>query len=970
LLKTNLHLYSNLKKGRMFIILLLFLSAGTNAQFFEYGQDAGRLHWSRFKTEHYNVIFPRGIDSLARVFASRLETSYPLVGSALDHRHQVMPVVIHNESSFSNGVFVWAPKRLEIFSNPDPNGYNLDWLTQLALHEGRHAVQIDKLNQGFTRGLYYLGGEQLVGAMAVFLPYWYLEGDAVDAETRLSTSGRGRQPSFEMGLKAQVLESGRVYSFSKATMGSYRHYIPNHYELGYLMVRYGRRKYGDRLWIDFQQYAARKPYLLDPTLFSLRKYGISSKHQFYRSAMEDYREHWTRESVNRTCTPFTDWTGSIGKHYTSYTFPHVIGDRMMFALKSGIDQIPAFVFVGKEGKEQQIFRPGYQSSGRVSFSGNHVAWDEFIPDTRWSNRNYSVIRTFEISTGRVRSLGRRTRYYAPSISGNSQKIVAVEQTENQRYYLVVLGMDGKLLFRAPTPGNQYIQHPAWLEGDSAIVCIMTRGSDKILISYKPSTNTWTELFNGGNDDISHPVVRGNRVFFCGTFSGIDNIYCLKLDTGKAYQVTSARFGAFQPQLSPDGERLFYARYTANGYRIAELPLENGLWIPLEQVRDHGEQMDYDVGLDEAHDGILNPMVDSGSYNIKRYRKLPHLFNLHSWLPLYADYLNPELEMSPEQLPVSLGISLISQNLLSTTVSQVGYEYRNGTHMFHSGIKMKGRYPVLNLYLDYGGEPDVLLLKESADTSMSLPNNLNFLAQAYIPLRLNTGKFLSLVQPRIDYRYRRDLQYIEEEDRYRAGAHYLQYSLYATSYLRKGKKEILPRVGLTASASYFHAPFDRQVIGAASLLSLSGYLPGFLKHQTLKLTFQRQVQYFQDPERPSFITLMNLPRGKQDIHGQSLTRYSADYIFPILYPDLALGPVAYIKRIRGAAWTDYMVGRDVPVTSPSPHLVDRRYLTWGIDLVADLNIFRISFPISTGGRFIYDQDTDDILCQWIFQIEIN
>ena len=954
----------------MCVILLLFLSAGINAQFFEYGQDAGRLRWSQFETGHYRVIFPEGIDSLARAFAVRLETYYPRVGSALDHRHRMMPVVIHNESSFSNGVFVWAPKRLEIFSNPDPNGYNLDWLTQLALHEGRHAVQIDKLDQGFTRGLYYLGGEQLVGAMAVFLPYWYLEGDAVDSETRLSPSGRGRQPSFEMGLKAQMLESGRIYSFSKATMGSYRHYIPNHYELGYLMVRYGRRTYGDRLWIDFQQYAARKPYLLDPTFFSMRKHGIPSKHEFYRSAMKDYRKHWTGETMDRVHTPFVEWTGMPGKHYTSYTFPHVISDRMVFALKSGLDQIPAFVFVGKEGKERQIYRPGYQSSGRVSFSGTHVVWDEFVPDTRWSNRNYSVIRTYEIISGKVSNLGRRTRYYAPAVSGNGREIAAIEQTEHQKYYLVLLGIDGTLLHRAPAPGNRFIQHPAWMEGDSAIVCIMNRGSDKILVSYQPSTDTWTELFNGGNDDISHPVVRGDRVFFCGTYSGIDNIYCLELGTGEVYQVTSARFGAFQPRLSPDGERLYYARYTANGYRVAELSLEDGLWTPLDRARDHREQMDYNTGLDEALETILKPLADSGSYNIKRYRKLPNMFNFHSWLPLYTDYLNPELAMDPERSPVSLGASLVSQNLLSTAVSQVGYEYRRGTHMFHTGIKLKGRYPALNLYMDYGGEPDVLLLKESADTAMALPDNLGFLAQAYVPLRLNTGKFLSLVQPRIDYRYQRDLRYIKEEERYRAGAHYLYYSLYAISYLRKGKKEILPRVGLSASAGYFHAPLDNVVIGGASLVSLTGYLPGFLKHQTLKLAFQHQVQYFQDPGRPSYITLMHLPRGREEMIGRALTRYSADYVFPMLYPDLALGPVAYIQRIRGGVWTDYMVGRDVPVHSTSGQLEDRRYQTWGIDLVADLNIFRIPFPVSAGGRLIYDQETGDILYRWIFEIEIN
>jgi len=173
----------------MAIILLLFFSAGLKAQFYEYGQDAGTLKWEQFKTPNYKVIYPRGLDSLAGAFANRLEYFYPYQGETLDHKHSQMPVIIHNESSFSNGVFVWAPKRLEIFTNPDPNGYHQDWLTQLALHEGRHAFQIDKLNQGFTRGLYFLGGEQMVGAMAVFLPQWYLEGVAVDAETRLSNTG-------------------------------------------------------------------------------------------------------------------------------------------------------------------------------------------------------------------------------------------------------------------------------------------------------------------------------------------------------------------------------------------------------------------------------------------------------------------------------------------------------------------------------------------------------------------------------------------------------------------------------------------------------------------------------------------------------------------------------------------------------------------------------------------------------------
>ena len=107
----------------MAFILLLFLTAGLNAQFYEYGQDAASLKWNHFSSEHYELIYPKGLDSLAMNFAGKLEYFYPFQAKKLQYEHREMPVVIHNESSFSNGVFVWAPKRLEVFSNPDPNGY-------------------------------------------------------------------------------------------------------------------------------------------------------------------------------------------------------------------------------------------------------------------------------------------------------------------------------------------------------------------------------------------------------------------------------------------------------------------------------------------------------------------------------------------------------------------------------------------------------------------------------------------------------------------------------------------------------------------------------------------------------------------------------------------------------------------------------------------------------------------------------
>jgi len=951
------------------LILLLFISALLNAQFYEYGQDAGDLKWYQFSTSNYKVIYPKGMDSLARAFASRLEYFYPYLGKPLDHHHSHMPVVLHNESSFSNGVFVWAPKRVEIFTNPDPNGYHQDWLTQLALHEGRHAFQIDKMDQGITKALSYLGGEQAAGAMAVFLPYWYLEGDAVDAETRLSNTGRGRQPSFEMELKAQLLEKDRIYSFSKAAVGSFNDYVPNHYKLGYAMVRYGRRNYGDQFWVDFQQYAARKPYLLNPTHFSMKTYGIRSKKQFYKDALDAYKKHWTQQASGRELTPSEKWNHRESRHYTSYTFPYHISDSLLFAYKTGLDQIPEFVFLEESGKEQRIFQPGALNSGRISFSGTHVIWDEFVPDTRWSNRNYSIIRTYEMATEKVVNLGTHTRYYSPDVSHDGSRIAVIEQSEKQEFRLILLEMDGSVIESVPSPGNKFIQHPTWMETDSALVMVKSGASGKSLYYYSLEQRRWEELFDAGFDNISYPEVRDHKIYFGGTFSGIDNVYCHDLSDGETFQVTSARFGAFYPQVSSDGRKLLYSDYSAQGYKVAMMPMEEGLWDPLEEVRDHSEQIDYEQTEDERTITSENLFADSTTVNTKRYHKALHLFNFHSWLPLYFNYLNPNLYLNPEHLPVSPGFSLVSQNHLSTAVSQLGYEYKEGYHMFHSGIKLKGRFPIVNLFFNYGGEPNVLLLDEG-DSLTTLPQNLTFSAQVYTPLRLNTGKILSLIQPRIDYTYRRDIQYVESNDTYSTGAHYLYYYIYSTAYLRMGKKDILPRAGATFAAGYYHAPFNHQIYGSAARAGITAYLPGFLKHQTIKLSAYHQKQYPLDLGRPAFINLISLPRGLHGIFGEEMTKYSADYVLPLLYPDLELSGLLYLKRIRGAVWADHMKGNNVIIAEPEPHYENKNYTTYGVDLIADIHLMRISFPLSVGGRIYYEPETRNMGFEAIYSIDID
>jgi hypothetical protein len=116
--------------------------------------------------------------------------------------------------------------------------------------------------------------------------------------------------------------------------------------------------------------------------------------------------------------------------------------------------------------------------------------------------------------------------------------------------------------------------------------------------------------------------------------------------------------------------------------------------------------------------------------------------------------------------------------------------------------------------------------------------------------------------------------------------------------------------------------------------------------------------------------MGLPRGMRNIFGEVLTKYSADYILPLIYPDLELSALVYVKRIRAAIWADHMIGANVVIEDPEPHFENRSYTSIGLDLIADLNLFRVTFPFSIGGRITYEPETGVTGLEWIYSVDIN
>src|SRR5574344_1032300 len=190
------------------LLFLCFFTFASNvwAQYSVSGDNSSELLYRQIKTNRFRIVYPDFYEDNAQKLARVLDTITPIIGNSLNTKAPLIPILIHTRSSKSNGLTVWAPKRMEFWTTTSPDSYAYPFSWQLALHEYRHSCQMQGLNVGMTKTLSTIFGEHILGAVVgLFIPYWFMEGDAVVAETALAPTGRGQTPDFNMYLKAQVI---------------------------------------------------------------------------------------------------------------------------------------------------------------------------------------------------------------------------------------------------------------------------------------------------------------------------------------------------------------------------------------------------------------------------------------------------------------------------------------------------------------------------------------------------------------------------------------------------------------------------------------------------------------------------------------------------------------------------------------------------------------------------------------------
>ena len=915
-----------------------------HAQFYNYGQDPGCIKWKQIESGHFKFIFPSNDSILAQKAINAFEKSYTKVSYSLKIKPKKTSVILHPKSVISNGFVVWAPKRAELFTNLSQSDLSMDNIDQLALHEFRHVAQLSKLNKGMGKILYYLLGEESVGALAgLFIPQWFLEGDAVCSETALSLSGRGRAPFFINKMKALLIEKGR-YSYDKAIYGSYKDFVPDHYELGYLITAQARKVYGKDIWCDVLNNVARKPYTITPFSCGIKKVSGLRKIELYKSTLDTLKKEWVQET-NQLKKTFYKPVTKKNKFYSTYYCPSPANDSSVIAFKTSLNENDKIISIDSKGKEQKILTTGYVDPLSLSHAGKMLSFIENKNDVRWENRTYSNIVTYNMVTKKIKRLTSKARYQTSVLSPDGLKIAAVYNTEEGITGMHIIDANsGKVISEIKNDSNVFFMNPSWSDDGLFITCVLHNRKGKALGLIDINKMKIKALTPFSFYEYSYPDFYKNYILYTLNLNTTDNIFALDTLTKKVFQLTSSLYGA--TEVKKDGIKgIIYTNLTADGIEIVYVPSDSLLWKPVAQILSVESALCLNLAKQENGIVDFNKVSDS-NYVINNYHKCKHLFNFHSWAPFYLDV---------DQNAVNPGFVLFSQNLLSTATTSAGYKYSTieKTGKFILGFEYAGFYPILTSNITYGkrsyaiNNSDSKILTEEATISDGLRIPFTFMNGRYVrQFQFTVTSSQIFTNPKADTLKNRLINALD-------------YGFYFYNYIKSLNKDIYPQWAQSISFRYAHTPFSGENLGKISGSKITLYFPGILRHNSffVSSTYQkREVGVY------AFNYFYALPRGFNDLADdyESIVNFSGNYALPLLYPDLTVSSLLYMKRIRALLFYDF----------GKTYNVNQILRSYGIELLSDVHILRFIAPIELGTRIIYNQNKAKFTLEPLFSVNFN
>jgi hypothetical protein len=857
----------------LFFCTLLFNQS--HAQIF--GGDPPTIKWKQINTSSSRVIFPKGLDSVAQRITNIISFIKVPSEKTIGNQSKKINIVLQNQTTVSNAYVALGPFRSEFFLTPEQNSFkmgSIPWPDQLTIHEYRHVEQYNNFNVGLSKAMRIIFGEEGAAlANNAAIPNWFYEGDAVYNETNLSPQGRGNLPAFFEAYRS-LWKAGKNYSWMKLRNGSLKDFVPDHYALGYLLVAYGREKYGDDFWKNVTHYAAAYRNLIYPFQHAIKKYSRVNYLTFRNNAFNLFKVQFQETS--------TSAESNLGK-FKNEQFPSFTENGSIIYLNSTTKQMPEFV-IEKNNRQKKIRVQDYTLNDYFTYRNGKIVYTSYKPDIRWGYRDYSNLKIIDVTNGKEQTLSKNSKYFSPDISEDGQTIVVVNEPPGGGSDLQLLNANtGKLIRKFPNPQKLFYTYPKFYSNTKLISAVRNAEGKMSLAEINIETNEVKYLLPFTFNVAGFPTIYHDTLYFSYAYKKNDVLFAYTFVNKKLWMIdpgSTIGIGKYAPFVNNDF--IGWTCFTAEGYRI-EKALKSTVHFAEIPTAELGEKVsNFGItAIDKTNAGLLNN-VPNDSFAVSKYHKTFKLFNFHSIEPAIND---PEFTLS-----------LVSENILNTLQSDLSFTYDRAEKYKELSFNATyaGWFPYLTGGVNYFIDRSILFHQQLVHF-----NQLEPYGGFNIPLNLSKGRSFTHLNFGSQYVYSQGTFSGKYKDTLSSSYGYMSNFLSFSNEIQKASQQIFPSFAQTISLSYKTA--IQNVNGSQFMANGNLYFPGFAKTHSIVLNgaFLRR----DSTNQISFSSGFPFSRGYQSVNFYRMYKWGVNYHLPIAFPDKGFANIAYLLRIRANLFYD-------------------------------------------------------------------